>query len=240
MSHCHGNSRQQIIAQLAQQLGQIERREIQPDALLSTGCPALDRLLPAGAMRRGTLIEWLSSGVGSGAGTLALLAARQAVEDGRPLVVIDRQAEFYAAGAAALGLPLEQLIVVRPRHPRDDLWAIEQVLRCPGVAAAWCQLPSLSDRGFRRLQLAAERGGAVAMLLRPLAVRGTPTWAEARLLVEPLSAPQGRRVRVELLHARGGLNHHQALELEVNDEAGVVRLVPRLAPSASLRRAARA
>jgi len=38
----------------------------------------------------------------------------------------------------------------------------------------------------RRLQLAAEQGGGLGLLIRPEAVRHQPSWADVRLLVEPL------------------------------------------------------
>ena len=49
----------------------------------SSGCVALDRLLPARGFRRGSLVEWCAASRGSGAATLALLAARQACRRGK-------------------------------------------------------------------------------------------------------------------------------------------------------------
>jgi protein ImuA len=39
---------------------------------VSSGCAALDRLLPDGGLRRGTLVEWFGGGLGSGAGRARL------------------------------------------------------------------------------------------------------------------------------------------------------------------------
>ncbi len=52
------------------------------DETVTTGCPALDRLLPGAGLRRGTLVEWLAAGAGSGAATLAWIAAREACRAG--------------------------------------------------------------------------------------------------------------------------------------------------------------
>jgi hypothetical protein len=100
----------------------------------------------------------------------------------------------------------------------------------------------LADREFRRLQLAAETGGTLGLLVRPAQARDEPSWADLRLLVEPVirtsepvirtSEPAGnalkvssgrkaaaraaegaaagaeadtaRRLRIEILRARGG------------------------------------
>ena len=143
------------------------------DAVVSSGCAALDRLLPAGGFRRGTLVEWLSTSSGSGAGTLAILVAREAASEGGAVVIVDRPHQFYPPAAAALGIRLEQTIVVRPDTKRDEIWALDQSLRCPGVAAVWSPLSDrLDQRDFRRLQLAAETGNCLGLLLRSSAVRG--------------------------------------------------------------------
>lgn len=233
--------------------------------LVSTGIVGLDRLLPEGGLRRGTLVEWLAEGEGTGTGTLVLSVARQAMHERGVLVVIDVQGDFYPLAAAGHGIDLAQLIVVRPTRTADVLWACDQSLRCTGVAAVLCGLDRLHDRAFRRLQLAAERGGSLGLLLRPAARLREPSWADVRLLVQPVvsqeapshgcvrhglearatayetsshEAGAGRRLRVELLRCRGGMNG-QTILLEIDDETGLVRVVSELAPPAAERRASR-
>src|SRR5687768_12008515 len=95
-------SRQSVIAALRRQVERLENPQPPPDdRLLSTGSPALDKLLPGGGLRRGSLVEYLTPNAGSGAGTLALCAAREACADGRALVVLDRGRTFYPPAAAA-------------------------------------------------------------------------------------------------------------------------------------------
>jgi hypothetical protein len=108
-------------------------------------------------------------------------------------------------------LELETLIVVRPCSVADERWAIDQVLRSQGVAALLAWPERLDDREFRRLQLAAESGGTLGLLVRPAKARGEPSWADLRLLVEPAAssnasaeASTARRLRIEILRARGG------------------------------------
>src|SRR5262245_21362472 len=171
--------------------------------LISTGLPALDRLLPGGGLEGGTLIEWLAEGAGSGAVTLALGVAARALDRGGACVVIDSASEFYPPAAAELGVPLERMILVRPSGPRLALWAWEQALRFRGVAVTLGALGPLSDRPFRRLQLAAEAGGGLGFLVRPAACRAEPSWAAVRLGVS--AQPSGeleRRWRVEALASR--------------------------------------
>lgn len=218
---------------------QPDSKASRDSSTVSTGIECLDRLLPERGIRRGTLSEWLAEGCGGGSGTLAILAARQAVCGGGALVVIDPTGDFYAPAVAQQGIALDQLILIRPSRPADLLWACDQSLRCTGVAAVWCRLERLGDRAFRRMQLAAESGGTLGLLLRPLSAKHEPSWAELRFFVEPLPAvseARGRRLRLEVLRTPGGAAG-QTLVLEMDDETGHVRLASELAPATPVRRA---
>jgi protein ImuA len=172
------------------------------DAGVSSGWPPLDALLPGGGLRRGSLVEWLAAGPGSGAALLAWGAAQQAAQEGGAIVVLDRRREVYPPALAAWGGALERVIFVQPQNARDEGWAWDQALRCPGVAAVWGWVDQADDRLFRRWQLSAEAGGCLGLLIRPGDVRTQPTWADVRWWVEPQSAAAGRRWRVDLLRCR--------------------------------------
>jgi len=223
------------IEALRRQIGRVEQTwRSGEDVPVSSGCPAVDRLLGGGGLRRGTLVEWLAAGPGSGAATLALTAAREACREGGMLVVLDARGEFYPPAAVRLGIEPARLIVVRPAGRADYAWALDQALRCPGVAAAVAWPEKLDGRTFRRWQLAAEQSGALGLLIRGDSARGEPSWADVRLLVEPLPAESlqshRRRLRIELLrcrHATGG----RGVEVEIDDETRVVHLAAPLADS---------
>jgi hypothetical protein len=230
--------RRQIVAQLQESLERFSRARRGGADPVSTGCAEMDRSLPRGGLSRGTLVEWLSPGAGSGAGSLALAVAREACRDGGPVVVIDRTKSFYPPAAARAGIDLARLIVVRPENAADEQWALDQSLRSPGVAAVWCRLEKCPPRLGRRLQLAAESGGNLGLLNRPAVARGDPSWAEVRFLVTPLVATAGRRLRVELLRLRGNAGG-RTWDLELDDETGIVRLAPAVAAPAVVRHTAR-
>src|SRR6185295_1802088 len=87
---------------------------------------------------------------------------------------------------------LERMIVVRPRSEADQAWALDQALRCQGVAAVWCFAEERDSHAWRRWQLAAESSGVLGLLVREAEAREEPCWADLRLLVEPLAQPSGR------------------------------------------------
>jgi protein ImuA len=168
------------------------------------------------------------------------------------MVVLDRARAFYPPAAAGWGVDPARLIVVRPRTARDEIWAAVQSLRSPVVAAVWAMIDRLDSRNFRRLQLAAEAGGTLGVLVRGASARGQPSWADVRLGVKPrqgeretrrqgekkeqanqrislsppllvsLSGP--RSVQISLLHARGGRSGG-SVWIEIDEAAHEVRKV---------------
>jgi len=187
-------SQESLVAALRRQVERLEKPQPPADdRTLSTGSPALDGLLPGGGLRRGSLVEYLSPGAvflsagcaGSGTGTLALCAAREACADGRALVVVDRRRTFYPPAAIGWGFDLASLLILQPADDGAELWAIDQSLRCPGVGAVYAPCGTLDVRDFRRLQLAAEAGGTLGILLRPDRLRGQPTWADVQWRIAP-------------------------------------------------------
>lgn len=233
----------QLVETLRQQIARLEEGRRRPDAApVSSGCNALDELLPERGFHRGTLVEWLLAGEGCGGETLALLAAREACQPDGILVVLDQSREFYPPAAARLGIRLEDAIVVQATNSADNLWALDQALRCTAVAAVLAWPVKLDGRTFRRLQLAAEQGGSLGLLIRPARASGEPSWADLRLRIEPLPAETragARRLRLQLLRCRGG-NQAVSIDMELDDETHPLPLAPRLAAATALRRAARA
>lgn len=87
----------------------------------------------------------------------------------------------------------------RPRRraaPSDLVWAVEQAVRCPGVAAVVADGRGLSMTDSRRLQLAAAAGGVPAWLARPPWELGELSAARTRWRVSP-RAPEDARGRAD-------------------------------------------
>jgi len=224
-------SRQALIASLRRELDHFEAGyPVKDEQPISTGVAALDRLLPAQGLKRGTLVEYLAPSPGCGAGTLALSAAREACGQARALVVVELHepgtsrpsaAYFYPPAAAAWGVDLSRLLVLRPASEADALWALDQSLRCPGVGAVWVQWDKFDTRDFRRLQLAAECGGTLGLLIRPARQRGQPSWADVQWEVW---ARRGWLIEVELVRCRGAAGSRAVL-LGLDETAGTWREV---------------
>jgi protein ImuA len=257
-------SRGELVEGLRQRLGcggSVDAAE--QAAVFSCGVTVVDRLLPSGGLRRGMLLEWVAASESRRAAeqqsrrgykqnvdycsaalplccsstmTLGLLSAREACREGGVLVVIDRWQTFYPPAAAAWGINLDRLIVVHPQNARDELWSAVQALRSPAVAAMWAAIDRLDSRAFRRLQLAAQAGRTLGVLVRPASAREQPSWADVTLGIRPLSVvpsqlhgsdglpttDHGRLVHVQVLRCHPGRAGGSAV-LEIDDVARIVQ-----------------
>ncbi len=208
--------------------GELLGREDSREAV-ATGFRAVDALLPAGGLRRGSLVEWIAGDddtagdatagdltSGAGAVSLALaIACRLArpasrgASGPRTILVVDRSGWFHPPAVMPCLGDARQLVVARPSHDDDEIWTIDQALRCSGVAAvvAWPRGMSTSGghrlatasrnrhgsrqlspwtTAMRRWQLAARSSGGIGLLVRPATAAREPSWAEAKLAVSPL------------------------------------------------------
>lgn len=181
-------------------------------------CPAIDQALPGRAgLPRAAIHEVLAAEPGAAAGFCALLLARaarppgwEAPESRGSLLWIAAEPDAWPPGLAQFGIAPADLVIVRAPRPADGLWAMEESLRCPGVAGVLLTLAELDMTAARRLQLAAETGGALGLLLR---ADGAPaaTAALTRWRVDALAGAGGGphdlgdpRWRLEMLRSRGG------------------------------------
>jgi protein ImuA len=221
--------RAEILQTLARRIDEIQSgaRRRSARSPIPSGIPGLDELLPEKRLPAGSLVELLCDTPGAGTWSLALLMARQAcgTEKGtRALVVADLERSFYPPAATKLGIDLTRTIVVRPRTWQDAYAAIDQSLRCPAVGAVVGGCDRLGTVDFRRLQLAAEEGGGVGLLLRPAVRLRQPSFATLRLHVKPVGTTEAaRRIEVEVVRCRGGKDGGRLL-LEIDEETGMVRV----------------
>ncbi len=185
-------STQYTIDALRNQLQHWSAKHHKPGShdIISTGCAEFDSLLPKGGFVPGQLVEWLGAWPGSGAQALSWIIAMQSISATQPvattvaqtIVVVDREGDFYPSAAIAWGIKSEQIMIVRPKHLGDTLWVIDQALRCSAVAAVWTSLEQIDSSHFRRMQLAAEEGSTLGLLVRPA------TGARAAFVVGPAVA----------------------------------------------------
>jgi protein ImuA len=160
-----------LLAHLRDEIKRIERRPARREGQLTCGLPAVDALLPGG-FPCGALSE-LRGGPSSGK-TAVALATMARLPRGALAAFIDGRGELYPPAAAALGVDLGRLLMVRPPGGEEGfrlaLWAAEALLGSGAFALVALDVPAGrafrgAETALRRLVTAAEQGGSVGLWL---------------------------------------------------------------------------
>ncbi len=191
-----------------------------------TGLSAIDELLPGSSFARGAIHEILAEPNHGTPRFFSLLLGRAA---GGVIIWCDPLGALYPPAVAAAGIPLEKFFLLHPATAADQSWAIAECMCCKGVGATIAQVPRVSRIEARRLQLAAEKGGGVGLLLRPFDRNASIYAAATRWLVSPFPGLRTvQRWKIQLIHAHGG-RVGQTVILEHHRETNTVRAAEQLA-----------
>ena len=218
-------------------------------ASVALGLPAIDALLPDGGLLTGALHEIeagpapsgrVASHDGAALGFAGHIVGRFVRQTGgtilwcrRPTGTFD--APPYMPTLSAWFDPARVLMVTAQRDA-DLFWAMEEGLRCPGIAAVLGETRAADPTAGRRLSLAAEKSGIPALLLRaqpapPQSVCAT-RW---RIVSAPSHSTPGlsdvgaARWRLELRRNRFGTPSAAEIPswlVEWNDETHCLSVVP--------------
>jgi protein ImuA len=214
------------VAELRRWLERTERHGHTEGAALPFGLPSIDGALPHGGLARGHLHEVIEGGAASEYASLAtLFAAGIVARLSGPVLWCLRGRDLFAPALARVGLHPDRVIYCETWKDRDVLPAMEEGLRCAGLAGVIGEVGKFSLTALRRLQLAAGESGVTALVLRrwrnssEKEFASQPTAAATRWRVSPsTSAPgdfdhlQRQRWHVELLRVKGGEPHSWIVE----------------------------
>jgi len=208
-------------------------------ASIPFGIAKLDACLVDGGLRVDALHEAAAMGMDWGDDApLSLFLAGIAARNPGPVLWLVRGRDLFAPALSQAGLAPERLIHAEARDDAELLAAMEDALRHRGLAAVIGDVRKASLAATRRLQLAAEGGTTLALLMRRPARTGEdpfvrPSAALTRWRIGPAPstplpvAGVGRaHWRVELVRQRGG--NPLELMVEACDETGRCALAAEL------------
>ncbi len=167
-----------------------------------------------GIFPTGTIHEFLGIETEQAAacgGFMAALLGRLMQNDGIA-VWIGTARKLFPPALKAFGVEPDRIIFVDLQKERDVLWAIEEAMKCKGLAAVIGEVKQINFAQSRRLQLAVENSQVTGLILRTDARKMNITASAARWQITALpSEPQSDlpgigfpRWQVELLKVRHG------------------------------------
>ncbi len=130
--------------------------------LVATGFPAIDQDLPDGGLALGAVHE-ISGPLAHGFAVRILTQLSGPVLWFRPK---SERARLYAPALQAMGCAVERWFIAYTATPKDLSWGLEEGLRSGAVDAVVGEpTAALTMTASRRLQLAAERGKTLGLIL---------------------------------------------------------------------------
>ncbi|ACL60001.1 ImuA family protein [Methylobacterium nodulans] len=246
----HETGRERQLAALRERIGGLER-DAQARPVLPVGIPAIDRHLPGGGLRLGALHEVVEAGPAAGHAALAaLFVGGLLARLPGPILWCLAGRDLFAPGLAAVGLHPDRVLYAETRRVTEVLPTMEEGLRHGSLAAVVGEVARVGLTASRRLQLAAERGGSLALVIRRwregAGAGAEPSAAATRWCVAAAPSPASSVPGLSracwslaLLRARGA--EPRTWLVEAPDAQGRLRLPADLAdrpPAAQERRAA--
>lgn len=214
------SARCDILADLRRRVAYLERGKRPMGSAVGFGMPEIDGYLPEGGLTVGAVHEFLG---GAASALAAVIAGRLS---GTVLWCLDVtcREEPYGPGLAALGLDPSRLVLARCRDAKEMLWVMEEGLRSTAPAAVIAEPET--DIGLiesRRLQLAAEAGRTIGMVLRERGGEGclAPSAVASRWRVD--SDPCGGW-RLVLRRCRGAVGAENEWKAKYHDASGDLAL----------------
>lgn len=180
----------------------------------SVGLGAIEAAFPNDIFPRGAIHEFLSSAPEQAAANGGFISGilNNLMQHGGASLWISMSRTLFPPSLKIFGVEPDRLIFVDLKREKDVLWAMEEALKCNGLAAVIGELSEISFTQTRRLQLAAEQSRVTGFVLRSNPKKLSATACVARWNVSSLPSELENgmpgvgfpRWNVELLKVRNG------------------------------------
>jgi protein ImuA len=214
------SSSQAALAELRQRIERVAAPS-RPRPVLPFGIASVDAVLPSHGLALGAVHELCGDGPDAWRASLStLFAAGILARLKGPVLWCLHSRDLFAPALARVGLHPDRVIYCETWKDSEVLPAMEDGLRYRGLAGVVGELTRLPLSQSRRLQLAAESSGVIALVLRRSGMeRDEPNAAFSRWRITPAQSPNegdlgmGRASwNVELMRCRGAESHSWVLE----------------------------
>jgi protein ImuA len=178
------------------------------------GLGAIAAAFPNGVFPTGTIHEMVCPTLEQTAATGGFMAGllSSLMQQGGVCLWISTSRKLFPPSLMAFDVEPDRVIFVDLKREKDVLWAMEEALKCEGLAAVIAELREISFAQSRRLQLAVESSRVTGFLLNNNKRNPGATTCIARWQITPLPSELEDdlpgvgfpRWQVELLRVRNG------------------------------------
>ena len=204
-----------IISQLQQDILRIQGfRSKLTDTIPDIDLGPVNTAFPNAIFPTGAVHEFLCAFREHAAATTGFVSvlAGNLMQRGGACIWISVARTLFPPSLKAFGIEPDRVIFIDLQRIKDALWALEEALKCPGIAAVIAEIPEISFTQSRRLQLVVEQSKVTGFILRTSARAASTTACVTRWKITslPSELEDGMpgvgypRWHVELLKVRNG------------------------------------
>ncbi|SDG87360.1 protein ImuA [Chitinophaga filiformis] len=204
-----------IISQLQQDILRIQGfRSKLTDTIPDIDLGPVNTAFPNAIFPTGAVHEFLCAFREHAAATTGFVSvlAGNLMQRGGACIWISVARTLFPPSLKTFGIEPDRVIFIDLQRIKDALWALEEALKCPGIAAVIAEIPEISFTQSRRLQLVVEQSKVTGFILRTSARAASTTACVTRWKITslPSELEDGMpgvgypRWHVELLKVRNG------------------------------------
>jgi protein ImuA len=204
-----------IITQLKKDIHALQGfKTTRGNTALDTGLGVIKNAFPDGEFPLGAVHEFIAAGREDATATTGFVSGLLAalMQQNGAAIWISNHRTIFPPALKLFGLQPERIIFIELTKEKEILWAMEEALKCKGLAAVVCEIPELSFMISRRLQLAVEQSQVTGFILRnnPRKINTTACVTRWKITTLPSALPAGMpgvgfpAWNVELLKVRSG------------------------------------
>jgi protein ImuA len=148
----------------------------------------MSEAFPQGSFPLGAVHEMISEGAEARASTAGFSSGilTGLIQNGGAAVWIGNAPTLFPPALKSFGINPGQVIFIDLKKEKDQLWAMEEALKCSALSAVIGEIPELSFTHSRRFQLAVEQSKTTGFILRNNPKTQSPNACVARWKIKPL------------------------------------------------------
>jgi len=210
------NDQRELLRRLQEEILPLQGyRPPTPGARIDMGLGPVSGAFPNGEFPTGAVHELLSTSKEDAAATGGFVAALLGplMRRGGVCLWIGTRRMVFPPALKGFGVDPDQIVFVDLAREKDALWAMEEALKCEGLAAVVGEMRQIDFTASRKLQLAVEKSRVTGFLLRHQpkeigTVAAVARWRISMLASQPEEGLPGvgfPRWKVKLLKVRNGM-----------------------------------
>jgi len=152
-------AKKDIITRLKRDIFPLEGLRFSMAEALDAGLGPMNQAFPQGSFPLGAIHEFISGGPESATATLGFISALVSplMKKGGACIWIGSSGKIFPPALEQFGIEPARILFIDLKKEKDLLWAVEESLKCHGLAAVVAEIPELSFTVSRRFQLAVEQ-----------------------------------------------------------------------------------